>query len=219
MYYDDKFRFKGGGQIHNLELAMARSGWNSDLVEELAKGENPALVRDLLLQKLNSNMDFGATQWKRITDRMIIVNLDIPGHIPEDSKLEFAAFEHGLMVVDKRDEGLYINGSPMIVYEMEKRDYDEERLLRIIRSIAFHRFLPVQLRDALIDNPHLIPRDPGTFFFMHFFGTIYRGRDGHLFCPSLCWSDRSTNDKHGYSDLPSADEPWICDRSYHMNAI
>jgi len=126
-----------------------------------------------------------------INNTTIIVNLGATPKLPFNGAEVESHIGEGWAIVEKKVDGLYVNGRKVILYLSKKQQNSGGELCEKLRGKPV---LNANILDALADNPHLIPEDwkrdeNNNTRFIFFWATIYRGADGRLCVRCLCFSD------------------------------
>ena len=169
---DDRFTFNSAGQVHELELAIARAGeWNAALVKQMCEGDRLVHIREYLL---------GQAEIKYPEH---LIDCDADPFIPEGWKVE----EH-------QKGGSFKWNSAGVLFYLS----DSQREGRVIKGdklrekLAGRQVLNANVLDYLLAHSHLIPEEwkkdtRGHTQYIFFWGTIYRGPSGYLYVRYLSW--------------------------------
>lgn len=193
----DKFTFSSAGLVHDLEMAMDRVGfWNSALVKKLCGGDNLHFVREFLLgQAQFKPTKEDSTRWIILNETTIAVYLGATPKLPFDGAKVEQHIGEGWVVVEKRADGLYINGRKINLH-LSKRQKDGKWLkgFEVCEELTGKPVLNANILDVLYENNHLIPEEwkkdeNGNTRFIFFWGTIYRASGDRLSVRYLYFSD------------------------------
>jgi len=169
---DDRFTFNSAGQIHELEMAMARAKeWNSALVKRMCEGDRLVHIREYLL---------GLAEIKYPE---YLIDCDANPFVPEGWQVE----KH------KKGGSFKWNPAEVLFYLSEP-----QRIGGVIKGNKLREELadkPVfnaNVLDYLLAHPHLIPErwkkdEQGHTRYVFFWGTIYRDLGGGLYVRCLYW--------------------------------
>ena len=184
----DKFTFSSAGEVQEVEFALARAGYSHPEVKELAKGELLGQVRQVIYGNLAIKpIAEDATRVITLNATTIVVNLGATPKPPFDGAKVVSHVGEGWAIVEKRADGLYVNGCKVILH-LSRRQQNGRRLqgYDLREELTGKPVLNANLLDALADNVYLIPEDwkkdeQGNTRYIFFWGTIYRGDDGDIF--------------------------------------
>lgn len=141
---------------------------------------------------------FLAAQCVIVVDESTIrVNLDASPNLPFDGAIVDTNKGGGWVMVQKRSDGLYVDGRKIILYRSEHqkdgkaiRGYELRYELR--NELTNAEVLHPNILDALCEHVHLIPEDwkqdeNGNTILIYFWAVTYRGSDGGLCVRCLVW--------------------------------
>ncbi len=125
--------------------------------------------------------------WITIDDATIGVNLGSTPNLPFAGALVEYHIGNGWVVVEKRADGLYINGRKVILY-LSRRQQNGKSLkgYELREELMGKPVLNANVLDALYENVHLIPEawkkdELGNTRYIFFWATLYRLAFGLLF--------------------------------------
>jgi len=188
------------GQTHQLMEALEAKGFTPEEITKLGQsGELLARFRSVLngLAKIKPVSEDAA--------RVITLNeITIAVNLAATPKLSFSGAEvevhigEGWAIVEKRADGLYVNGRKVILY-LSKRQMKGKQFTghELREELTGKPVLNANLLDAIADNPHLIPEDwkkddNGNTRYIFFWATIYRNSNGVLSVRYLCFNGSDT---------------------------
>lgn len=161
-----KFKL-GVGQAHEIEMAMNRAGgWDEALVKKLCGGNYFAQVHEALL---------GRAEIKQVE---YLIDLDAKPYVPDGWKVE-EHIEGGEFKWNLEKVGFY--------WSKKQKDGNVIGGNDLRKELKNKPVFNANLLDFLLKNPHLIP-DSWKGKAIFFWGTIYRGSDGHLYVRCLRWN-------------------------------
>ena len=154
--------------------------------------------------------EYLATQRVRVIKPGLIieVNLEAKPRLPFDGATVEKHEGEGWVRVEKRPDGLYINGKKVVLYLSEKQQNGEVIQGHNLREeLSGRDILNANILDALLEYLELIPEDwkkdaKGNARYIFFWATVYRrDPDGYLFVRCLFWDgDRWYWGYHGLGD-------------------
>ena len=154
-------------------------------------------------------------RWIKIDDTTIAVDLESSPKLPSK---DFEVESHvgiGGAIVQKRDDGLYVDNLKVILHLSERQQGGKHlKGYELREELTGKPVLNANVLDALYENPYLIPEswkkdENGKIRYIFFWGTIFRHRVGSLNVRYLDFSGRWQWDWHwlGHdwrSDYPAA---------------
>ena len=163
----------GVGLAHELEITARKAGWTIEDFVRLAQSET---VSKDVLAVIRGNAE--------IQILTHIIDCSVQPMIPEGWSIheedQIASRFQGELIWDAAKIGLHLDEA------QTKGSIVGDDLLK---KLDGQPVLPVNVGDYLLNHPALIPLDwKGKAIF--FWGTVYRGSDGHLFVRCLSWADR-----------------------------
>ena len=149
---------------------------------------------------------------KVLSDTAILVNLDAPLVLPFDgAEIEFRVGSSWVKV-EKRSDGLYIDGHKVILYLSERQKNGKTiKGYELREELSGKLVLHPNILDALLEHPQLIPEDwkrdgSGNIQFIFFWAVIFRGPSGgglyvrYLYFRGGQWGSRCHWLGHGWRD-------------------
>lgn len=171
---DDRFTFNSAGQVHELELAMARAGeWNATLVKRMCEGDRLVHIREYLLD---------------------LAEIKYPEHIIDCDADPFVP--DGWQVEEHQKSGSFKWNPESVCFYLSKFQRKDEVIVgnKLRQELSGKPVLNANVLDYLMAHPHLIPEEwkkdeHGRTSYIFFWGTIYRDRGDDLSVRCLCWCD------------------------------
>ena len=199
-----KLDWKALGQFNSVFLGLfalvretlAKIGVGIEIVEWLAGDGRKVFIEEFLAPL---GQKFLATQrWKFVNATTIMVNLGLLPRLPFDTATVEWHHGEGWVRVQKRKDGLYVNGRKVILY-LSERQKDGKTLKgnELRDELTGKPVLNANLLDALYENTHLIPEDwkldvSGNMLVIYFWDSGFRGPGTDDLCVRyLCFSDGS----------------------------
>lgn len=184
----DKFTFGSAGEAQEVEFALARNEWTHPLLKKATQGGFFGLIREVVENRAKVvSISEDATRVVTINATTIAVNLGATPNLPFDKTEVEEHVGESWTIVEKRADGLFEGGHKLGLY-LSKRQKNGRWLkgYELRDELTGKPALNVNLLDALLQNPYLIPEDwklneNGNTQYVFFWGTIYRGTDGN-FC-------------------------------------
>lgn len=174
---------------------FAKMGVGVEIIEWLVGDGRKVFVEEFLTPL---GQKFLATQrWKTVNATTIMVNLGMAPRLPFDTAtIEWHRGE-GWVRVQKRKDGLYVNGRKVVLHLSEHQKNGTLKGHEFRDELTGKPVLNANLLDALFENTHLIPEDwkkdeAGNILFIFFWGSGFRDPDAGLLCVRcLCFRDGS----------------------------
>jgi len=184
------------GQTHQLVDKLEAEGFTPDHVTKLGQFGNLAGIKNVLegLAKIKPVAE-DATRVVTINETTIVVNLTVAPKLPFNGAEVEDHVGEGWAVVEKRPDGLYVNGRKVVLYLSKRQMNDKSSKGYDLREeLTGKPVLNANLLDALADNTHLIPEDwkkdeRGDIRYIFFWATVYRHSDGYQCVRCLYFSD------------------------------
>ena len=185
------------GQANELKMGFRRNGWKTN--EEIKRLSEGSLLAGVL-SVLNGTAKIkplteDATRWVILNETTVVVYLGASPNLPFDGAKVEKHIGEGWAIVEKRADGLYINGHKVVLH-LSKRQKDGKWLkgYELREELTGKPVLNANILDALYQNPHLIPEEwkkdeDGNVRYIFFWGTIYRDSNAHLYVCYLCFID------------------------------
>jgi len=182
----DKF-VMSARQSAELDFALERNGCDPAFVKWLSSGNTLTHVRQVQLgQSAIKPVAEDATRVITLNETTIAVNLGATPKPPfQGAEVESHAGD-GWAVVEKRADGLYVNGRKVVLYLSKRQQNGKSLNGRELREeLTGKPVLNANLLDVLVDNPQLIPEDwkkdeQGNTRYIFFWTSIFRDSDGDL---------------------------------------
>ncbi|KKP78199.1 MAG: hypothetical protein A2271_04325 [Candidatus Moranbacteria bacterium RIFOXYA12_FULL_35_19] len=134
-----------------------------------------------------------------IDENTILVNLDAPIKLPFDGAEIKSQAGTGWVKVEKRSDGLYVDGQKVILYLSERQKNGKIKGYELREELSGKLVLHPNILDALMDNLHFIPEDwkqdeNGNIRFIFFWAVIFRDPSGgFLYVRSLYFDNDQWN--------------------------
>lgn len=176
------------GEMNAFQGDLAQAGLEAEDLRFLR--QNKGVLADMV--ELVHRARKASLLWERISDTSIRVNLSAP------PKLPFASAEvewnegSGWVTVERKGDDLYVDGRKVEFFLAEG-----QRAGRVVghdqrKQIDMSRALHVNILDALMENPHLIPPfwkvdSKGRNRLIYFWAVGYRSSHSGLCVRYLCW--------------------------------
>ncbi|MBI2023291.1 hypothetical protein HYT01_01860 [Candidatus Giovannonibacteria bacterium] len=151
-----------------------------------------------------------------LNETTIAVNLAAAPKLPFNGAEVEQNVGEGWAILEKRTEGLYVNGEKMVLY-LSKRQKNGKQLkgFELREELTGKPVLNASVLDALLANTHLIPEDwkrdeNGNAIYIFFWASIFRGLGGCFCVRCLCfcgvrWYSHYDWLNYGwYGDVPAA---------------
>jgi len=184
------------GQMNQLGDALEGAGFTTEDVTKLKQFSNLAGLKNVFDGTAKIMPAEDAIRVIVFSETMIAVDLGAAPKLPfDDAKVEQHLGE-GWATVEKRPDGLYVNGRKVIL-RLSKRQQGDKWLkgYELREELTGMPVLNANILDALYDNPHLIPEDwkrdkHGDIRYIFFWGTIFRRyASGRLYVRDLYFGD------------------------------
>lgn len=184
---------------------LVKAGVGIEIVEWLV-GEGKVAFVEEFLKPLAAK--FLATQrWKTVNATTIMVNLGVLPKLPFDgATVEWHRGEVWVRVQKRRD-GLYVNGRKVVLYLSERQKCGKVIKGHELRDeLTGKPVLNANLLDALFENTHLIPEDfkrdaDGNIIFIYFWDSGFRSPGFvHLCVRCLFFGDGSWRRSYDWLD-------------------
>lgn len=133
---------------------------------------------------------FLATERVRVVNKStILVNLDASPKLPFDGVTIEAHVGGGWVKLEKRKDGLYVDGRKVVLYLSERqKNGNVIKGYELRDELSGKPMLNANILDALCEHTELIPEEwKGKAVF--FWGTVYRDSDDDLFVRCLYFHD------------------------------
>jgi len=130
---------------------------------------------------------------KVLSDVVIMVNLDVAPRLPFDGAAVEKNEGGGWVKVEKRKDGLYIDGRKVVLYLSERQKNGQTiKGYELREEVSGKLVLHPNILDALLEHSHLIPEDwkkdeNGNTRYILFWAVIFRDSGGRLCVRSLHW--------------------------------
>ncbi len=186
------------GQTHQLIDKLEAEGFTPDHITKLGQYGNLAGIKSVLegLAKIKPVAE-DASRTITLNETTIAVNLGAIPNLPFDGAVVEQHIGDGWAIVEKRTDGLYMNGRKVILH-LSKRQQNGKTIqgYDIREELTGKPVLNANILDALADNTHLIPDDwkkdeNGNVRYVFFWATIYRGAIGYLYVRYLYFHGRA----------------------------
>ena len=158
--------------VEDRQWAIQNTASAIGLFADAVKGRNTKTAQDTRVIVLNPTT--------------IAVNLAATPKLPFNGAEVEQHIGEGWAVVEKRPDGLYVNGRKVILH-LSKRQLGGKQLKghELRDELTGKPVLNANLLDALYDSPHLIPEDwkadeNGNTRYIFFWGSIFRDAYGNL---------------------------------------
>jgi len=198
---DDEFTFNSAGQIHELEMAFAKSGdWtNSDMTCVIQK---PELLSGFLKVVREQAQIVVVKYVVTCARRLFLRRLD-SGWDEEEY------WNCGTMELEKRADGqLYVSGRKVERYlHPDQKDSGVIYSHKLRKELSGHPILCTCVLDYLLEHTELIPEDWRSDY-TFFWGTIFRDPNDRLYVACLYWNGRRWNWHCNWLG-----DSWYCDYS------
>lgn len=129
-----------------------------------------------------------------VDENTIRVNLDAPPMLPFDGAAVVTNKGGGWVTVQKRDDGLYVDGHKVILHRSERQKDNKviggyELRNEVMNLLVLHP----NIMDALYEYSHLTPEDwkkdeNGNIIFIYFWETTFSDPGGSVCVRCMCWS-------------------------------
>ncbi len=185
-----EFRFNSGGQIHELEIALAKSGdWDNRAITTII--QKPELLSDFLKVVRGQAQIVATKHVVTCTCGSFLSRLG-SGWSEEEHR------NSGTMELENKNGRLYING-----VKVERYLSPNQRNGKVIgghelrRELAGQPVLCACMLDYLLQHTELIPEEWKSGY-TFFWGTIFRNQDGDLYVVVLRWDGVQWYWYHGW---------------------
>lgn len=188
-------------QAHELKLAFRRGDWTNEEIKRLCEGDILTRVRGALR---------GTHEIKPIDHVLDLAT--IPG-LPFNGATIVEHQGTGIVRLERREDDLYLDGKKIELHLSPKQKKGTIGGNDLRKYLEGKPVLGAAVLDYLLAHPELIPdswkvNEAGNTLYIFFWGTIYRGADGHLYVRYLCWFDeRWVSDYYWLDDDWSVDDP------------
>lgn len=123
----------------------------------------------------------------------ILVNLAAKPRPPFDSAKIEKNSGGGLVKLEKREDGLYVDGRKVILYLSKQQENGRMRGHKLREELSGKPVLHPNVMDALIEYPDLIPEDwkkdeSKKTRYIFFWAVIFRHSNGDFYVRCLCFS-------------------------------
>ncbi len=201
-----KIDWKALGQFNSVFLGLfalvretlSKIGVGVEIIEWLIGDGRKAFVEEFLTPL---GQKFLATQrWKFVNATTIMVNLGVSPRLPFDTATVEWHRGEGWVRVQKRKDGLYVNGRKVVLYLSERQKGGKTlKGYELREELTGKPVLNANLLDALYENLHLIPEDwkkdaAGNTLLIYFWDSGFRNPDTvSLYVRYLFFHDGSWN--------------------------